>query len=460
MTLNKISPYNILFAFPLAIILALIIGPILRHGMFLDGLVYTNLAKMLANDIGSFWQPLIYPSDHIFYEHPILLPWVESMFFKVLGNGLHTEDIYNFSVFAFTIWVMFLVWKQLVPAKQRKLFFFPLLLWVLSQEVQLRYPNTMLECGTTLILLFSTYGYLKIQSKYPILSYVIIGLGIFFAVLSKGPFGLFLLVLPFLHQRIVLGKWSTLGLLIPFFSTSVCFFLLFLLQPAALSFFLQYIDQQVVASIAGERTENIANSRFNFIYWLFILNLPAIIIAIATTFVRTEVPIIRKKEAILFMLLGTAAILPLAISIKQAAYYQLTSLPFFILGISLFLAPKVNELTLYILDNKVYRSILLCAAAVSIVGSSVVAFSMVGTTDRRDIETIEMAAEISSVLKELSVNDYNLVLLGNKLSAGKRGYTLTAFLARYHNVYLNQTGKATSTLVIKHGNEPIPVRFP
>ena len=46
-----------LFGLPVGLLLLLIVGPILRDGMFIDGLVYTNIAKNLYYGIGDLWHP-------------------------------------------------------------------------------------------------------------------------------------------------------------------------------------------------------------------------------------------------------------------------------------------------------------------------------------------------------------------------------------------------------------------
>lgn len=179
-----------LILLPVIIIIALILGPIIRNGMFLDGLVYTNIARNLASDIGYFWAPQVFRNGEVFHEHPVFLPYVASYFFRLFGDGLFVEDLFNLTILAGTILFLYRIWIFIVGRELSYTFFLPLLLWSLNQEVQLRYPNTMLECGTTLILLAATYAYLKLNRR-TILAASVVGIGVFLAVLSKGPFGLF-----------------------------------------------------------------------------------------------------------------------------------------------------------------------------------------------------------------------------------------------------------------------------
>jgi hypothetical protein len=441
----------------LAVSLSLIIGPLLRNGMFLDGLVYTNIAKNLSEGIGSIWAPLVHRKGEIFYDHPVFLPWVESLFFRLLGDGLHTEDCYNFIIFALTVLVLYKIWGTLVDPKRQWLFFFPLLLWVLNQEVQLRYPNTLLECGTALIVLTTFYFFIKTNNKAPFLSYFMIGLGTVFAFSSKGPFGLFLLGIPFLYTLVKLKRWSISSLVIPVLSSSVIYGLLVIVTPEAHDFVLQYLDRQVLAAIKGQRVENIAETRFDFLIWLIALNAPAICISGLTRLIKvnnTEKESENlKPDAWLMLLIGASAIIPLAISIKQAAYYQLVGLPFLILGISLFLVPRVERLVEIVNTKRRLHRILTSLFIVGVLLSSFVALSMIGKTDKRDEHIVDVVEKLGTVFKGLEVRDYNLKLSGDIASAASISYRLTGYLARYQNVHLNQTGEEPYSLVIQHGGK-------
>lgn len=442
---------------PIAISISLIIGPILRNGMFLDGLVYTNIAKNLSEGVGSVCEPLVHRGGEIFYEHPVFLPWVESIFFRFFGNGLHTEDYYNFVIFALTIYILYKIWAMFVGPKRQWLFFFPLLLWVLNQEVQLRYPNTLLECGTTLIVLITFYSYLKTSDKSHFLSSFVIGIGTILAFFSKGPFGLFLLGIPFLYTLVKLKKWSISLLAAPALSSLVTYGFLVLVFPEAHNFVLQYLDQQVFAAIKGQRIENIAETRFDFLILLIATNVPGICISGLTRLIKTSN---KSKEragleenAWLMLLIGASAILPLAISIKQAAYYQLVGLPFLVLGISLFLVPHVERLAEIVNNRRGLQVIIVSISTIGILLSSFVALSMIGKTDKRDQHIVDVVEKLGVAFDSLEVENYNLKLSGDIASAASISYRLTNYLARYENVHLNQTGQEPYALVIQVGGD-------
>src|SRR4051812_22549428 len=72
-----------------AALVAAIMPRLAQRGMFVDGLTYASIARNLAEGRGSFWSPsytaTIYPE---FHEHPPLGLWLQSLWFRVLGDHL------------------------------------------------------------------------------------------------------------------------------------------------------------------------------------------------------------------------------------------------------------------------------------------------------------------------------------------------------------------------------------
>ncbi|MDR1182885.1 MAG: hypothetical protein LBL13_13005, partial [Bacteroidales bacterium] len=65
---------TIFFYFFVAGVCLIIISPhALSDGMFMDGLIYSTIAKNMANGLCSFWEPHFTTTCHAnFYEHPPL----------------------------------------------------------------------------------------------------------------------------------------------------------------------------------------------------------------------------------------------------------------------------------------------------------------------------------------------------------------------------------------------------
>ena len=428
--------------------------------MFIDGLVYTNLAKNMAAGHGSLWQPVLDVGGPVFYEHPALLPFLQSGFFRLFGDGAHTEDLYNFSVLALTLLLMFGIWKYLVSKQDSKLFFFPLLLFVLSQEVQLRYANTMLECGMTVFLLATTYVFLRLKDRFHLLSLALVGLGTLLATLCKGPVGLFTLAMPFLYHLLVERKFSFPALLMPGISLAAGYALLFLLEPEAYTFLSEYLDRQVLAAIKGERIENIAGSRFSILRSLIMTNIPALLLCgLLYLFGRankSRLPTEHRHCGLWLLALGATAVLPIMVSIKQASYYQLPALPFLFLGAGVLLLSKLRPILSFFEQRRVPRLMLLSVAIVGIFAGLFVAGSMCGTTDRRDHTSLRGAAQIAEEMNARGISVYKLRILGEKRAFDSAmSYSLTGFLNRFHDIYETKS-EADVTLYLDTGGKEIP----
>ena len=96
-------------------VLALAILPRLAHrGMFVDGVTYASIARNLAQGQGSFWSPFytatIYPQ---FHEHPPLGFWLQSLWFRVLGDHLFVERLYAVTIGLATAVLLAAIYRQL-----------------------------------------------------------------------------------------------------------------------------------------------------------------------------------------------------------------------------------------------------------------------------------------------------------------------------------------------------------
>src|SRR3990167_4418365 len=84
-----------LWLFSLSLLLILFVLPLTRQGMFLDGVLYAAIAKNLALGYGSLWHPFYSQTDFsVFYEHPPLAIYFQSLFFKLAGQGFGVEQLY------------------------------------------------------------------------------------------------------------------------------------------------------------------------------------------------------------------------------------------------------------------------------------------------------------------------------------------------------------------------------
>ena len=395
-------------------------GPILRDGLFVDGLAYTNIAKNMAQGIGGIWRPLLEPAGPVFYGHPTLALWLESRFFTVFGNHLWTEDLYNTTVLALTLFFSYLLWGQASGERGRGLFWFFILLFALNQENQLRYPNAMLECSLTVFALGTTYAFFLLKRSVW-WSTLACGIGAFACFLIKGPVGLFPLGLPFLYRLIVDGEFSLARAALPPIFCALAFGGLFAFSPPAYDHLATYWGVQVIAALDGRLTEHVPGTRFKIIFSLvessvLPLMLCALVLVAQSAIRRTAstpediggAPETRK--AYFLLTAGLSAILPIMISTKQASYYQVPSLPFIYLGLTMLLIPKLIRVVGY-LSGRPWARRLNYGMAALVVAGLLYASSFYGTTDKRDTQNIAYAAQIAGALGD---NSFRLKVSGTK----------------------------------------------
>jgi len=94
------NKHNIFWLLLLSLSFFLYISIIVQHGIFFDGLIYATLARNLSLAHGTVYDPQIssFYFSH-FHEHPTFSIYLESLYFKLLGNGFYVERIYSFTFF-------------------------------------------------------------------------------------------------------------------------------------------------------------------------------------------------------------------------------------------------------------------------------------------------------------------------------------------------------------------------
>jgi 4-amino-4-deoxy-L-arabinose transferase-like glycosyltransferase len=343
---------------------ALATVPRLAHrGMFVDGVTYASIARNLAEGRGSFWTPsytaTIYP---VFHEHPPLGFWLQSMWFRLLGDHLFVERAYSVTAALATAAVIAAIWRRLeekgaVPLFEgdtprqgvRPLFlgWLPILLWIAVPVVSWAIVGNLLE---TTVALFTTTASLAalrgVTATAPVPAVgwgVLSGLSVVAAALTKGPVGLFPLVAPLTFlllpqsRRIVwtlAAQWTTVA-------ACAAALLAFHLSRTSLT---DYIHQQVLPSMSGAR--EVGAGSFTIVKELLqevilpIVGLGILAIAAARRLVAPSW--LARRQAASFALLGLAGTLPILVSAKQAGHYLVPAVPLYVLAAAIAFAPSVG----------------------------------------------------------------------------------------------------------------------
>ncbi|WP_419212207.1 ArnT family glycosyltransferase [Maribacter sp. X9] len=426
--------------FLLVLFFSLFAPNLLREGMFVDGIWYAAISHNLELGIGDYWHPSFTKTIFKeFYEHPPLVFWLQSFFFKILGDSFWVERIYCLTVFVATTIIISKCWILIYQNdnKLQKLFYLPVFLWMTNFQTFFAYPNNLLECTLTVFTMCSIYCLLKSLSFKNVKTYsliVLAGVFIFLGFLSKGFVALFPLIFFILYFLIFKQKLKsqiikTSALLLSFV---ICALVLLQFESSR-EFILKYIDIQVIESLRGNRVENIRESRFYIIYGIFKsmpISFGISLVVLFSSFIINDKKIIENtkcKYIFLFLFLGIASSLPLIISLKQAGYYLVPSTPLFILALSIWIAPSFNSLLAEIKNKKIYNYSSYIIMLLLLI-SFALAIKNVGTVDKRDREHLANLREVIKVVPNNSIINFK---------ADKLDYSIVGLYQRYNLISLD-----------------------
>jgi hypothetical protein len=320
--------------------------------MFLDGITYASIARNLAQGRGCFWAPhytaTIYPA---FHEHPPLAFWLQSQWFRVLGDHWFVERAYSATAAVLIACFIVIIWRAVHrTADSRDHDWLPVALWMAAPVVSWSIVGNLLETTVAVFvtaavaaLILTTGGPVPTALAGGILS----GLCVVGAALSKGPVGLFPLaaapifaMMPGPRRRSLgyggTAQWTTV---------LVCGALLFAM-PASRESLSAYLHEQVVTALTGRR--EVSSGPLTIVVALFQgVCLPMAIVAAAIVVAArrwTKPASTERSIAIAFMLLGLSGTLPILVSPKQTGHYLMPAVPFYAISVSAVVSATVGDI--------------------------------------------------------------------------------------------------------------------
>ncbi|PKP18632.1 MAG: hypothetical protein CVU05_13165 [Bacteroidetes bacterium HGW-Bacteroidetes-21] len=381
MSLFKINRNTPFWLFAIAVTIGLTLPVLIQDGMFMDAMLYTSVAHNMSQDFGTFWFPQFSLNNMAgltsFHEQPPLVFWIQSLFFRLLGDSMYVERFYTFLTLAITAALIIIFWRkinkdnpEIIPTS-----WLPVVLWITIPVCFWSYSNNMHENTMGIFTLVSVFLlYKAITSEgYHILLLIVSGIFIFLATLSKGIPGFFPISVPFLYWLIVRKSsfskavvQTVIVTLIP-----VLIYVVLILIPESCESLSTYLYKRVLNRINEVPT---VDNRFYILGRLFMELLPQIILmAIVVVIARVKKLNTKLKPnyklAGFFMAVGLSSSAPLMLTMVQKGFYFVPSLPFFALGFSLLIAPFmaywIMKLDIKSLKYKVYlwMGILLLAGA-------------------------------------------------------------------------------------------------
>lgn len=405
-------------------------------GIFGDGLIYAVVSRNLAIGKGDWWN--LYYSDQIFSpfaEHPPLLFWIESMWFRFLGDHSWTEKSFSLLLGLVMAVSMRHFWLKLpLPKTNKQNWWLSLLLWILVPSIHWAYPNNMLE---NLLVIFTSWAVWKGYTAKNSQATVMVGLLVLFAFYTKGVVGLFPFAV-FVLRKITLQDlswkhciwWSTLSV-----GVFLAGFGLSLLEDAARISWQRYFETQLFATLGGERLVQdhiIDLPRYYILKRVFTeLFNPLLVLGILTylslRLTSNQAIFENKRLSLFFLLVALSATLPLMISPKQHSFYLIPAIPWFIFSLTILIINQLVPLFQhwspihwsYRLTRYLFGVLLLCTVTLCLFRT--------GKTSRDE----QLLNDISLLVEQKKLDER--IGISNSLI---EQHSLHAYLMRYHHLSL------------------------
>jgi len=359
----------------------------------MDGLLYTIAAKNLSHGIGSWWNMHINNYSHpAFFEQPPLTFWIQSIFFKVLGDSIYTERIYSFITACISAWLILKLWNLVYNENSaiKKTNWLPLLFWIIVPFCFWTYANNMEECTMSVFILLSVWLILKgFKNKNPLPYLISGGVCIFLSSMCKGIQGMFPLALVVIYRVVYrdFSFWKMLLYSLILFAVPAAIYLLLLQMDSASHFFKEYFDSRLYKAfnVPGVYT---TGNRFEILIRLVTdLSIPAgICLIMFFVFKKQSLNPGEIKPSwriiFLFLLIGLSGSLPLIATLEQRRFYLVPSVPFFAIALASVISPGVSKMIQQInINGKFYRTFKIISITLFI-GVIIFSAAQIGKTGR------------------------------------------------------------------------------
>ena len=277
----------VLLLLVIGIFLALQLRNVLVLGKGGDGLEYAAISRNLAEGVGSLWAPSLDELDWAVHrEEPPLFYALQAGFFLVLGDTPYMEGIFGVTVGLVILGLVAALWRTVrrdldLPGLGS---WWPVLLTLVIPVLNSMCQSNMMSFTLLVFVLLSVLlGYRSIVGPGSTTAFAAAaGLAIFLGFHVKGPVALFALVLP-LCGAFTLGvepRRAALSTLVTTLAFSALFGATLLAFPGARALWADVLENQVLASVAGERGVVAGSSRWAFfVEPLRELSVPVLIVA-------------------------------------------------------------------------------------------------------------------------------------------------------------------------------------
>lgn len=405
----KLHMHHYFYLFTGFLFLGIVSVELFSDGMFMDGLLYADVSRNMAQGLGSFWKPYLshglFPE---FYEHPPLAFGLQSIAFKIFGDSIYVERLYSLATYILVGYLIILIWETFTYDKKSG--WIPIFLWYISGGVTWAAANNMLENTMSVFVCLAVLFYLKSLKEKRFFWITLSALSLSCGLLTKGFFCLYIWVMPLLMWTFKQNKsliQAVVDSVIMVLITLIPLAFLYSTNSSAQNFMLCYFHKQVMGSIQNVQT---VDSRFAII-WGFLrsssIPLSAGFLTALTAYklgAQKKLFQLNIREFLVLTAVSLSGVFPIMISLKQRNFYILTVYPLFALGLAYYLYPAIQFLINKINDEsngfKLFKRITTGVIVISLI-SCIFQINRVG----RDHEMIfDSKAVINKIGTETTIN--------------------------------------------------------
>lgn len=443
--------------FTLAAALALVLPSLVQHGMFMDGTQYATVSMNYAQGKGSFWFPFLSSTwekqgQNPFLEHPPLVYFLQSFFFKLFGNGFLAERVYCFVCLLLGACFIRLIWRFIFKDDQKLKdhWWLPILLWIIIPSVFWSYINNMHENTVSVFVLASVYLCLRSLWSSSSVFYVLgAAVCIFLGSFCKGLPALFpvctficfkLCFKNITWKRVLSNTLVLLGV------PCLMYFVLIKINSDAARSLEFYFKERLLYRIDNNHE---VENRLVILFWLLTdLVVPAgllVIFALIMKWNRKKLtkPLKsndRRSMIFFFGLIGLCGVLPLSFTHVQRAVYFVPALPFLSIMLSIIfiddISVQISRINTSTLRYKLFLGFV-SFACIIVIGYSAMVFGKIS----RDEEILNDVQKIAKVVGD------NVLIHSSYDIYTEWGFQF--YLLRYHQIALDHNLKDQSYALVQ-----------
>ena len=447
----------------------ILIPPLLGRGGFIDGLLYASISRNLSQ-LPWHSTELIFSDTFYreFAEHPPLMLWMGSWWFRWLGDHAWTEKSLALLMGLFTLIAFYYIWKMHITGQLNRYGWgWWMLLWSLVPGPLWGLGQFMLENLLTLLTFLAVWSAMGANRFL-----AGIGLGLFtgLAFITKGPPALFPLAAPMLLGICRLRPSSDM-MRVTAWSSFVLFAFAWVgwLWSPLRNAMLAYWRRQVHAVFSGQRPSyEVGSERTRIdLVWTFVqeLSIPVLLLLVCYLIFRwlkNRNRLIWADEsddrhlrsyALFFMLVALSATAPLFVSPKLHPHYLIPSYPWWTLAMTCATLPILRALPFntYRWGHLKQDFFLGAAVSVCVLGCLGYAWS------KRDqpVRDLPLQSDLKQLVLTLKQMEANGPCRGVALSHELHGqYAIWLYMQRYYRLSLFPDYTTQHCLILKEKGSP------